>query len=226
MTVQAKYLVRQCAETVQDLAYRRWAVAEWVRYLNDGRREMAVSRPDVFSTTVDLTLVDGARQTLPADVIKLIDLRRNASAGGRVVRQCAREILDAINPDWMSGSRVSQVAHFSYDPRVAREFYVYPPVAAGVVVEAVCAVMPVDIAEPSPPATHEDVVGNIEIPDPLAGALVSYMLYRAYAKDSESPSSAAKAQAYYTAFTSSLSTEVSATVTVGPTTRETPLSSS
>lgn len=226
MPIEAKYLVHQAAETVQDLSYRRWSVAEWVRYLNDGRREIGVSRPDLLATTIDLTLVAGARQVLPVEAVKLLNVRRNVSVSSRVIRQCPREILDALDPDWMGAPETTEVIHFTHDPRVAREFYVYPPATAGLVVEAVCSVLPTGIAEPVAPATHADVLGNIEIPDTLANTLVNYMLYRAYAKDSESPSSAARAQAYYSAFVSGLGTEISATLTVGPTTRSTPMSSS
>lgn len=225
MTIAAKYAVHQAAETLQDLSYRRWPVAELVRYLNDGRREILVSRPDALAAPVAVTLVDGARQTLPAGSVKLLEVRRNLGGSQRVIRQCGREMLDALDPDWMGTARATEILHFTYDPRTPRDFYVYPPAQVGLTVEAVCSTLPANIAEPVGVATHDDVVGDIGVPDILVNALVNYMLYRAYAKDSESPSSAARAQAFYTAFVAGLGTEVSATVTVGPTTRSTPMSS-
>lgn len=225
MTIQARYLIQQVAEQLQDTTFVRWGVAELARYLTDGRREILVSRPDATAQTLELTLSEGAVQTLPVAATKLLEVRRNSGTSKRAVTQCPLEMLDAVSPDWAAMTPGAEIRHFTFDPRTPREFHVYPPAVGGAKVMAVCSVIPADLTVAPGATQSSDVSGDVGIPDILVNALMNYMLYRAYAKDSESPSSAARAQAYYSAFAGGLGTEVSATVTAGPTSRPTPMSS-
>lgn len=225
MTIQASYLIAQVAEQLQDATFVRWKVPELARYLMDGRREILVSRPDATAQTLELTLSEGAVQTLPVAATKLLEVRRNSGASKRAVTQCPLEMLDAVAPEWAAMTPSTEIRHFTFDPRTPREFHVYPPAADGTKVMAVCSVIPADLTV-APGATQASgVTGDAGVPDILVNALMNYVLYRAYAKDSESPSSMARAQAYYNAFAAGLGTEVTATVTAGPTSRPTPMSS-
>lgn len=225
MTIQASYLIQQVAEQLQDTTFARWKVPELARYLMDGRREILVSRPDATAQTLELTLSEGAVQTLPVAATKLLEVRRNSGTSKRAVTQCPLEMLDAVAPEWAAMTPSTEIRHFTFDPRTPREFHVYPPAVSGTKVMAVCSTIPADLTV-APGATQASgVTGDTGVPDILVNALMNYMLYRAYAKDSESPSSMARAQAYYSAFAAGLGTEVSATVTAGPTSRPTPMSS-
>lgn len=226
MGINARYVITQAAEVLQDRTFVRWTVPEMVRYFNDGCLEVLVPRPDATATTTTLELVAGVRQSVGPGFVKLLDIRRNATGFRSAVKQCSMELLDAVEPQWATREPESTVRHFMYDPRVPKEFHVYPPVLAGTQVEAVCSALPTVVPEPAPPAGIEAVNTVSNLPSVMTNALINYVLYRAYAKDSESPSNVERARAYYDAFASSLGTEVSATVTAGPTTRSTPMSSS
>ena len=217
MSIAAQALIRRVVETLQDTTSIRWPVAELVRYLNDGQREIIVHRPDAMVTNASLTLTAGTKQSLPSNGAKLIDVVRNSAGTKRAIRMCAREILDAQSPGWHNLSGVTEIVHFMFDPRDPKVFYVYPPAqSAGASVDLVYSALPTDIAEPAAGTDYSAVSGAISVPDIYSNALQDYVLYRAYTKDSQYGGNEARAQARYAAFANALGIEIKATVAVAP----------
>lgn len=223
MTIAAQSIIRRCVETLQDNTSIRWPVNELVRYMNDGQREIVLHRPDSMRTNAAVSLVSGSRQSLPVGGTKLIEVVRNSAGAKRAVRQVNREILDAQLPGWHALAGVTEVLHFTYDPRDPTTFYVYPPAAAsGASVDLVYSAMPSDITEPADGAQYTAVTGNVSVPDIYGNVLQDYILYRAYTKDSEYAGNSARAQAHYTQFANALGLEIKATVAVAPQTSGNP----
>lgn len=217
MAIAAQSVIRRVVETMQDNTSVRWPVAELVRYLNDGQREVVLYRPDSMVTNASVTLVAGAKQGLPANGSKLIDVVRNTGGTKRSVRMTNRNILDTQSPNWYNLTGVTEVLHYMYDPRDPKVFYVYPPAAStGGSVELVYSAYPADITEPADGATYTGVTGNISLPDIYGNVLADYILYRAYTKDSEYAGNAQRAQAHYAAFQAALTTEMNGTAGVAP----------
>lgn len=217
MTIAAQSIIRRVVETIQDNTSIRWPVAELVRYLNDGQREVVLYRPDSMVTNASVTLVAGAKQALPTNGAKLIDVVRNTGVNKRSVRMTNRSILDTQSPNWYNLTGVTEVLHYMYDPRDPKTFYVYPPAAAsGASVELVYSAYPTDITEPADGALYSAVTGNISLPDIYSNVLGDYVLYRAYTKDSEYAGNAQRAQAHYAAFQAALTTEMAGTTGVAP----------
>lgn len=217
MTIAAQSIIRRVVETMQDNTSIRWPVAELVRYLNDGQREVVLYRPDSMVTDATVSLVAGAKQGLPSNGSKLIDVIRNTSGNKRSVRMTNRSILDTQSPNWYNLTGVTEILHYTYDPRDPKVFYVYPPAASsGASVELVYSAYPSDISEPADGATYSSVTGNISLPDIYSNVLGDYILYRAYTKDSEYAGNAQRAQAHYAAFQAALTTEMNGTTGVAP----------
>jgi hypothetical protein len=217
MTTAAQSIIRRVVETLQDTTSVRWPVAELVRYLNDGQREVVLYRPDSMVTNATVTLTAGAKQALPSNGSKLIDVIRNSAGNKRSVRMTARNILDTQTPSWYNLTGVTEILHYMYDPRDPKVFYVYPPAAStGASVDLVYSASPSDITEPADGAVFSAVTGNISLPDIYANILADYIMYRAYTKDTEYAGNAARAQAHYAAFQAALSTEMNGTTGVAP----------
>jgi hypothetical protein len=217
MTIAAQSIIRRVVETMQDNTSVRWPVAELVRYLNDGQREVVLYRPDSMVTNATVALAGGAKQALPSNGSKLIDVIRNTSGTKRSVRMTVRNILDTQSPNWYNLTGVTEVLHYMYDPRDPKVFYVYPPAASsGASVEIVYSAYPTDITEPADGAVYSAVAGNISLPDIYGNVLADYILYRAYTKDSEYAGNAQRAQAHYGAFQAALTTEMAGTTGVAP----------
>jgi hypothetical protein len=217
MAFTAQKVLQRVVITLLDPNAIRWPTAELVRYLNDGQRDIALVRPDATSTTATLALAAGARQTLPSSGAKLLEVIRNTGGNKRAVRLVDRVILDAQNPNWYNITGVTEIKHYTFDPREPRIFYVYPPAASSnASVELIYSAYPTDITEPSGSALYTDVTGNISVADIYVNALVNYILYRAYSKDSENTQNATLAASFYQLYQSLLGTELSGTTGVAP----------
>lgn len=217
MPISAQSIIRRVVETMQDNTSVRWPVAELVRYLNDGQREVVLYRPDSMVTNATVALVAGAKQAIPTNGSKLIDVIRNTGGTKRSVRMTVRNILDTQSPNWYNLTGLTEILHYMYDPRDPKVFYVYPPAAAsGASVEIVYSAYPTDITEPADGAVYSAVTGNISLPDIYGNVLADYILYRAYTKDSEYAGNAQRAQAHYGAFQAALTTEMAGTTGVAP----------
>jgi hypothetical protein len=218
MTIAASAIIRRVVETLQDPTSVRWPVAELVRYLNDGQREIVLYRPDAMVTNTTITCVAGTKQSLPVLGSKLIEVIRNAASTSakKSIRMINREILDAQTPGWHNLTGTVDILHFMYDPRDPRVFYVYPPATAAAQVDIVYSSYPSDITEPADGALFSAVTGNISVPAIYGNVLGDYILYRAYTKDSEYAGNAGRAQAHYTAFANALGIEIKGTTGVAP----------
>ncbi len=213
MAITAKSILDRVVTTLSDETSVRWTVAELIRYLNDGQREIATYRPDATATTVSVDLAVGARQALPTNALKLLEVIGNSSGTKAAVRKIDQKLLDAQVPGWQSGTTNTVIKHYMYDVRDIRVFYVYPPAATGASLEMLISAKPTDIATQS---SLGSVTGDISVYDLFANALNDYVLYRAFAKDSEFSGNAARATAHYTAFQQAVGVEASATAVATP----------
>ena len=195
-------LLTRAGDILQDQTSVRWAQAELLRYLNDGRRELAIHRPDIYSFSAIMPLVAGTKQSIPSDGNRFLDAVRNVTSGGtvgRAVRITEREILDAQLPDWHTEAASTAIKHFMFDERSPKLFYVYPPAAAAHQLEIVYSKSPVDIASGDVASTSA-LTGE----DIYSGTLLDYILYRAFSKDSEYAGNLQRAGVHYQMFAGSL----------------------
>lgn len=212
MTTTAQSIIKQAQTLLKDLGGIRWPATDLMDALNAGQRDIAVLRPDMMATAAALALSDGARQQVPANCAKLIDIPRNTV--GQAIRQVGRDDLDAVAPDWYSRPGALTIKHFTHDPREPNFFYVFPPAATGASVQIVYSALPVDLAAPGG-AAYGTVTGNIAVPDLFANALLHFVLFRAYAVDSEGGNAALSGE-NYTLYKGLLSDELTTRQAVKP----------
>lgn len=172
----------------------RWADSELLKWINDGQRAIVVVRPDALASNTTVNLTTGTKQAIPADGIRLMDVVRNILANndaGRVVRYVDREVLDSHDPDWHKSTASVTVKQFVHDNRDPKNFYVYPPAAAGAKLEIVYSKNPTDATT---------VGSTLSLPDIYQEPLLNYVLFRAYGKDSEFSANAALSDKYLNIF--------------------------
>lgn len=223
MAITAQSIIQRAVGVLQDTTSVRWPVNELVRWLNDGQREVVTYRPDALNTTTTMTLVAGTRQNLGSAALtpapsKLLEITRNMAATSTkgAVRLVAREILDSQTPGWHNLTGTVNVLNYMFDPRDPKTFYVYPPATTLAQLEVMYSAYPIDVAAPGDGAAFGDVTGNIALPDIYANALLDFILYRAYTKDSEYAGNLARAQGHYAAFTNAMGVEIKGTVAAAP----------
>lgn len=201
MALTAANIITRASDIIQDQTKVRWPEDELLRYLNDGRREIAIIRPDLYATTEVVTLASGTKQDVPASGSRFLDAVRNMSGSapnytpGRAVRIVEREILDAQRPDWHTETATATVKHFMFDERNPKVFYVYPPALSTAKLEIVYSETPDEITDVNTELSNEDI---------YAGALVDYVVYRAFSKDSEYAGNTQRAILHYQQFGNTL----------------------
>lgn len=178
-TITCQSLIDKAQIVLQDVSGERWDDNELLGWLNDGQRAIVLLKPTSYVVTAAVRLVAGTKQTLPADGVQLFDVVRNMGTNGtqpgRAVRLTDRDNLDTRVPNWHSMDPTDEVRHYMASATNPKTFYVYPPnTGNGWVEEAYGAV---------PPAVT--LGGTISLDDIYATALIDYMLYRAFSKDTE-----------------------------------------
>lgn len=212
MAITAQSILQRVTEALFDRTSVKWTVDRLVRYLNDGQRDIVTLRPDAMNTSTDLALVAGAKQALPADGEKLIDVLANATGSKRACTKVDRALLDNQIPGWRGLTGATEILHWLYDTREPRAFEVFPPAAAsGASLMIEYARRPTDIAEPAAGSLYTAVTGNISVGDLFANALQDYILYRCHAENT-AQAQPARAQAHYAAYANALGVELKATV--------------
>lgn len=198
MATLTQTLINRARTILQDAEGTRWPDLELLGWINDGQREAILVKPSANARNLSVRLVQGTRQSLPADGVQLIDVVRNMGAAGtdpgKAVRIVLREVLDAQVPDWHSETPASSIKHYVYSVLDPQTFYVYPPSNGLGYVELVYGALPADVT----------IQGSISLGDIYANALLDYVLYRAYSKDSEFSSDQNRAVIYQSAFISAL----------------------
>jgi hypothetical protein len=178
--------------TLFDASKVRWTDPEMLSYLNDGQREICIKKPAAYVVDEQVSLQAGVDQTIPSDGVQLVDIRRNGA--GLSVTFIARRIMDAMIPNWQAMEQVSNVVKYMYDPVDPKVFQVYPPAKTGATAVLATAKTPPDTL----------VNAAITIDDIYSPALIDYMLFRAYAKESDFAGDAGRAAAHYAKFTKSI----------------------
>lgn len=230
MSTTAASILHRVVDVLQDLTSVRWKVDELVRWLNDGQRAIQLVRPDATSVTVTATLLPGTRQDmkllgLAKAPAKLIEVTRNMAATSRKrpITKVSLALLEAHQPDWYTMAPAVDVLHFTFDPRDADVFTVYPPAPAAPApfaqVEVTYSAYPTDVTEP-PSGIWSSVTGNIDVNDSFQLPLIDYILFRATSKDSEAASNTARAAGFYQSFQSALSADLQSTLLVQPQSKE------
>lgn len=194
MALTAQNILDRASMIIQDLTNVRWPASEILNWFNDARRELAVLRPDIYSTSATQSLSAGAEQSLPSGALRLLDIPRNT--GGSAITVTQRGFLDQQNPTWHTSITPSTtIKHFMVDSRNPSKYWVYPPAASGASVEIIYQQAPTDYTSSSTLTAYEELYG---------GAFVDYVCYRAFSKDSEYAGNAQRALAHYQQYSNAL----------------------
>ena len=174
----AQNIIDDAEEALQDQTNDIWREEQHLKAFNDGQRAIVNLKPSANIVTKNALLVAGTKQALAAGDIFLFDIVRNMGTTGTTVGDAihlvARQDMDETLPGWHKVTASATVAHWMYDPKIPKTFYVYPPQPASAFgyVEQEVAQLPADI----------DINDTITLEDSYSDALVAYLLYRAWSK--------------------------------------------
>ena len=204
MSVTVQSVVDRAEYIFQDTSNIRWTTAELLLWLNDAQREIALLKPDATATNTTITLATGTKQTLPSGGNRLLKIVRNMSAassgtGKTAIRLVSRDALDTQEPNWHDPTVAGYAKHgaivknYMYSEEDPRNFYVFPGVAGNAYIELVYSSNPATVA----------INANLGVPDVLANAVLDYVLYRGYMKETETADQQ-RASSHYQLFIASV----------------------
>lgn len=174
MTITASDIIDRVRDTVMDSGAIRWSDAELLRWLTDAQRAIVGVVPSASQTSANLSLVAGARQTVPSDGVRLLRGYQNVS--GSIIHEVEWQLLNRQYPTFTTDPQVADVVVYAFDPNDPEAFYVYPPnTGTGQIVINYSVYPPLLTA----------LTDTLAVRDIFETALLDYVLYRAHSKDSD-----------------------------------------
>lgn len=220
-TVKVVDLLSKAQTLLLDATAVRWPLLELQGWLNDGYKELVNMRPDANAQTATFTCAAGYRQTINGvtpRAYRLMDVVANKAAASskKRVTLISRGSLDAVRPNWYNDTATVEIEKYIFDPRLPKEFLVYPPAATTAQLEIVFAEVPEPHALTAVQLANPATAEVIRVDDIYANPLLDYVMYRAYSKDSEQQGNAQRAVAYYQAMQAALGINTQSSASAQP----------
>ena len=203
-------VIRNAKLVLQEVtaAGTRWTNEELIGWLNESYQAIVQIKPDASSINASVSLVQGTRQEIPQDGLRLIDVVRNtATASDKLgILVTTRRALDTTRRGWHADEQSVNIEQYVFDDQDPTRFYVYPPAAAGAEIELIYS---------STPTPHNQDQGlealrnePLRLNDSYAPVITDYILYRAYSKDAEHAANLNRAQMHMQSYMSALGQKV------------------
>lgn len=205
--ILANDVIERANDILNDVLSQRWPDQTLLQYLGDAQRAVVTKRPDASVVNGTMACAAGAKQVLPPEGLRLIKVMAN-TVSGRPITLIDVDILNEQVPNWRrTQTATTAIEHYVYDDRDPKHFYVYPtPIDK----------LEIDLVYSVPPASPSDKGSPITIDDIYFNALVEYVLYRAFQRDTENQANMSRAAAHYTAFDTALSGKIQADAAASP----------
>lgn len=172
-------IVAKVRDTIQDEdsdpSYRISDV-KMTQYANDFVRELALLRPDLFSTIGDIACTAGTcLQSAPASAVVLMDIFQVKD--GRVVTEGKRRDIDRFNQNWLNDTAAA-AENWIRQEKDPLKFFIYPKAPDPQTLVGQWAQLPAEMAD-------VDAQIPAQVQEVYYSAMHHYMVFRAEAKDDE-----------------------------------------
>lgn len=146
-----------------------------IRVVNQVLRRMIVLRPDLFAYSTDITCVAGARQSIPADGMRIIDVLGDTATGAQA-KEINQDMLDVMHPNWTTDP-AGVIQNWIRIARAPTQFYVYPPQTNGTQIQIMYARVPTALTA---------TTNVVPVQDAYQAAVVDGVVWLVESVDSES----------------------------------------
>ncbi|MFB1077622.1 phage adaptor protein [Photobacterium damselae] len=177
-------IITRVAIELVDPKMVRWHREDLISYLSDAVSAIAMRRPSLFSKNIRIESNESPIN-LPDDCFQLlvVDSINDISAQYVLI-----EKLNQFNPYWRKEKGIPTC--WTKHDNETTKFWLYPQPLD---------VVSISIQYAKTPIVNEDTT-IIALPNIFFGALVDFILYRAFSRDSENPTESAKSQLHFQSF--------------------------
>ena len=219
-TVKVVELISRAETLLQDVNVR-WPVLELQSWLNDAYKEIVSMHPDSNTQTDVYTCSAGVRQDISStypESYRVLEVLSNKATGSKkkAVQLVSRKSMDSMRPGWYNDTASINIEKYMYDGRVPKEFLVYPPALNTAQLEIIYATVPAPHTLTETQLNNPATAETIRLDVIYANAILDYIMFRAFSKDSEQQGNAQRAAAYYQAMVASLNFKVQSDEAVQP----------
>lgn len=192
MSKQVGDFLEDVAADLGDPNYEFWSKGDLLGFMIDGLGEMIPYTPDQFTHNVDVTLVDGAQQSMPLNAIDLITPVCNlvGTVPDRAIRPVSLPALDRASPSWRTAAASATTKGVAYDRGNPDVFYVTPPAIAGNKIRLGLLVQPLDL----------EFYMDVPVDETYFSALKNYIYFRAFSRDDDHAAQNVRAMSHLEAF--------------------------
>ncbi|MBT4068646.1 MAG: hypothetical protein HOE77_08125 [Candidatus Marinimicrobia bacterium] len=161
---------------------KHWTDNEMLRWLSDAQRDIVSQIPTANTTIASFTPVaSSSEQSLSgiSNFHRLLKVMRNThDTDNRVTLLSTEDELGIISTSWHTAAVNSKATaeRYVYDLVSPDVFYVYPNVNTTTRLELKYSTLPIEVS-----ATGD----TLELPDEFLPLMTDYMVYRAFAKDTD-----------------------------------------
>lgn len=188
----ARDLIQRAANALFDPQHATWKSDELLDYLNEGIQTAAAYVSTEFQVSIKHTLEEGARQKAPDGAVDGVVVEWAYDEDDQPVAVLPFD-LTSMNqdPSWMQEDP-GPVRQWASDPMDPYAFWVYPPQGnpPG----------KVQLSVPLKPVALTQFDQKVPMREMHFGALVDYILYRAYSKNTQYAGQTGLAQLAYSRF--------------------------
>lgn len=170
-------------EVMQDGAVT-WTTTHLLAWINEAQRAICDVRPDAYTLTGASQLTAATTiQTVPTGTVRLKEVTRNMGSNGttpgRAITLISRQELDEFNPDWHTAAASTTIKHWVYSEDNPSVYWVFPRVHATTAVW-------VELVRFAVPTQLSSLSNNIYLGDQYSPAIIEWVLYRCFGRNSES----------------------------------------
>lgn len=191
----ASDIITEVSSQLNDNNQVTWTEAMLLGYITTAEEMIVSLRPDTYSQITTMQMVVGAKQTIPATALRLLDIKRNMGVDGltpgRSVNAVAADALDLFALDWTAEAVEAEAQDFTYDEKTPTEFFVDPPSDGTGYLEISVSRIPPAVTALSDTLVLKDIYRN---------AIIQWCMFRAYSVEVDSASSQRRASVHEASF--------------------------
>lgn len=199
--VTVGHAVGMVLEVLQDdqTTPEHWTKENLLNWYNLAGREVVSLAPDANTIFESIKLAAGVKQSIPASRIGLIDVIRNMGVDGITpgpgITKTDSRIITVYQRAWITATATAVIKNWA--PESLSAFFVSPPSDGTTYVEIKVASVPDKVIYDAGGLWESALVG---VSERYVGAVINWILYRAYQKDSDFPGNEARSKDYYQQF--------------------------
>lgn len=210
--VTLKYITDLAAEELQDPDFDDLAEDQLVKWANIGMDQIVAFVPSANTVIESAKLAAGSRQTIAASGMVFIRAIRNMGTDGQTPGNAIQmvdslDIVNSFNMAWPAVTQASVIKEAVKDPSIQSAYWVFPPSDGTTYIEIERSEKPTPIVWDSNGVWETARIG---VTNEYIGALLDYILYRAYSRDSDYPGNVERAQLHQQSFRQALGLTVTA----------------